>query len=120
MEVARIDRWLTAVRIFKTRTFAGAACGGGKVRINGVPAKPSAKVKVGDRIEARVGKIERIVVVTRLIEKRVGAAIAAQCYEDHSPVPEPAIRQPPGAVREPGAGRPTKRDRRKIDKFRGR
>lgn len=90
------------------------------MRLNGAAVKPSTKVKLGDRIEARVGKVERIVVVTRVIEKRVGAQIAAQCYEDHSPAPERVVRQPPGATREPGTGRPTKRDRRKIDKFRGR
>ena len=117
-EATRIDRWLVAVRIYKTRTAAADACTGGHVRVNGASVKASAKVAVGDRIEARVGKRERVVVVTRLIDKRVGASIAAECYEDHSPPVEKTPRVPPVAVRDAGAGRPTKRDRRMIDRFR--
>lgn len=120
MESTRIDKWLVAVRLFKNRTVASDACTGGKVRINGAPVKPSSLVRPGDRIEARVGKRERIVEVVKIIEKRVGAPAAAECYVDHSPPVERTERIPPVAVRESGAGRPTKRDRRKLDEFRRR
>jgi len=117
----RIDQWLHAVRITKTRSDAAAACRGGHVRINGEEAKPSSPVRVGDHVEARVNQRERIVDVTRLISKRVGAAIAADCFDDRSPPPpEPDVYQPVFAVRDRGAGRPTKRDRRQIDRIRGR
>ena len=121
MDSVRIDRWLTAVRLFKTRTAAADACTGGKVRLNGNPVKSSSAVRVGDRIEARIGARERVVVVERLIEKRVGAAIAAECFADHSPPPPPReVRAAAPGVREAGAGRPTKRDRRQIERLRGR
>ena len=118
MESVRIDRWLVAVRLFKTRAAAAGACTGGHVRVNGSSVKASSKIKAGDRVEARIAKRERIVEVARLIEKRVGAPAAAECYVDHSPPPEPRERMTATAVREPGAGRPTKRDRRMIDRFR--
>jgi ribosome-associated heat shock protein Hsp15 len=120
MESTRVDRWLTAVRLCKTRNQAAELCTGGKVRINGVPAKPSSAVRAGDRIEARINKRERVVEVLRVIDKRVGAAPAAECYEDHSPPPDPALSNRPVGRREPGAGRPTKRDRRKLRDLRGR
>lgn len=121
MESTRIDKWLVAVRLFKNRTAASEACAGGKVRINDGAIKPSSPVRVGDRVTARVGKREREVEVVKIIEKRVGAPIAAECYVDHSPPPEPrAAREAETGLRERGAGRPTKRDRRKIDRFRGR
>jgi ribosome-associated heat shock protein Hsp15 len=120
MESTRIDRWLVAVRLFKTRSAASDACNGGKVQINGSNARASALVRVGDRVEARVGKRERVVDVLRVIDKRVGAPIAAECFDDHSPAPDPALRQSRTAIREDGAGRPTKRDRRMIDRLRGR
>ena len=117
----RIDQWLHAVRITKTRSDAAAACRGGHVRINGATAKPSSSVKVGDHVEAHVNQRERIVDVTKVITKRVGAAVATECFDDHSPPPpEPDTFRPLFAVRDRGAGRPTKRDRRQIDRVRGR
>ena len=117
----RIDQWLHAVRITKTRSDAAAACRGGRVRINGATAKPSSSVKVGDHVEARVNQRERIVDVTKVITKRVGAAVAAECFDDHSPAPpEPDTFRPLFAVRDRGAGRPTKRELRQIDRVRGR
>jgi ribosome-associated heat shock protein Hsp15 len=116
----RVDQWLHAVRITKTRSDAAAACRGGHVRINGEAAKPSSRVKVGDHVEARVNQRERIVDVTEVITKRVGAAIAAECFADHSPPHEPDEFRPVFAVTDRGAGRPTKRDRRQIDHLRGR
>jgi ribosome-associated heat shock protein Hsp15 len=120
LDATRIDRWLVAVRLFKTRAAAGEACTGSHVRINGSIAKPSAQVKVGDRVDAFVAKRLWIVEVTKVIDKRVGAPAARECYLDNSPPIEKLERVPPTAVREAGAGRPTKRDRRKIDKWRQR
>lgn len=121
VQSTRIDKWLVAVRLFKNRTAATDACSGGKVRINGGAIKPASIVRVGDRVSARVGQREREVEVARIIDKRVGAPIAAECYVDHSPPPpEPSRRPSPVAQREQGAGRPTKRDRRRIDRLRGR
>ncbi len=120
-ESARVDQWLWSVRLTKTRADAAAACRGGRVEINGKMAKPATKVQPEDRIDARLAGRERSVVVTRVIAKRVGAAIAAECFDDHSP--PPPERLPEVAVfaeRDRGAGRPTKRDRRKIDELRGR
>lgn len=122
MESVRIDRWLVAVRVYKTRGDATDACAGGKVRVNDRPVKPASLVRVGDRVVARVGDRERVLEVVKLIEKRVGAAVAAECFVDHSEPIEPRRREfaPMVAEREAGAGRPTKRDRRAMQKFRGR
>lgn len=118
---ARVDQWLWSVRLTKTRADAADACRGGRVEVNGKTAKPATKVLVGDRVEARLAGRERVVDITRIIVKRVGAALAADCFVDHSP--PPPDRLPEVAVfaeRDRGAGRPTKRDRRKIDELRGR
>lgn len=113
----RVDQWLWAVRLYKTRTAATAACRGGHVRVNRAPAKASTTVKIGDRIEAFVER-QRVVEVVALVDKRVGAAAAAKCLIDHSP-PAPVVRrQPPVFVRAPGSGRPTKRERRELDRLR--
>lgn len=117
-ESTRIDRWLVAVRLFKTRADAATACSGSHVRLNGSIVKASAQVKVGDRIEAWITKRARIVEVVKVIDKRVGRPVALECYVDHSPPIAKIERVPATAVRDAGAGRPTKRDRRKIDKFR--
>ena len=119
METTRVDRWLWAVRLYKTRSLASDACRGGHVKINGRAAKPAALVKVGDRVEARAGDRERILEVARIIEKRVGAPIAAACAIDHSPAPPPRTAAPEVAfARDRGTGRPTKRDRRELDRLR--
>lgn len=117
MESTRVDRWLWAVRLTKTRPDAAAACRGGHVRINDRPAKPATTVSPGDEVRARLGDRTRIVEVVRVIQKRVGAADAVTCYLDRSPAPA-ATPQMPLAVRDRGAGRPTKRDRRMLDKWR--
>jgi ribosome-associated heat shock protein Hsp15 len=117
MESTRVDKWLWAVRLTKTRTDAAAACRGGHVRVNDRPAKPATTVCPGDKVHARIGERTRIVEVTRVIQKRVGAADAVTCYLDRSPAP-PATPYVPVAVRDRGAGRPTKRDRRLLDKWR--
>ena len=121
IDTVRIDQWLHAVRLTKTRGDASAAIRGGHVKINGKPAKPSSPVKVGDRVVAYLNRRERIVDVAQVVAKRVGAATAVECYVDHTPPPpERDDVQPLFAVRERGAGRPTKRDRRRIDQLRGR
>lgn len=121
IDTVRIDQWLTAVRLTKTRSDAAVACRGGHVRVGTKSAKPSTPVKIGDRVEARIHDRDRIVTVTRLLTKRVGAAIAVECFDDHSPPPpERDTFNPIFAERDRGAGRPTKRDRRKIDRLRRR
>lgn len=119
METARVDRWVWAVRLTKTRSQATEACRAGHVTVGGVTVKASTRLCVGDRVEVVVGRRTHIVDVTRLIDKRVGAAVAATCYVDHSP-PPPERDASPVFAREPGAGRPTKRDRRALDRLRGR
>jgi ribosome-associated heat shock protein Hsp15 len=117
VEVTRVDRWLWAVRLYKTRSLATDACRGGHVAINGVAAKAAANVRTGDRVTARIGGWERDLEVVTVIDKRVSAPIAATCVVDHSP--PPPTTDPVGLfLREPSAGRPTKRDRRQLDRFR--
>jgi ribosome-associated heat shock protein Hsp15 len=117
MESTRLDRWLWAVRLTRTRPDAAAACRGGRVRVNDRPAKPSTTVSPGDEVRAVVGDRTRIVEVVRVIQKRVGAADAVTCYLDRTP-PPPSTPSVPVAVRDRGAGRPTKRDRRILDRWR--
>lgn len=120
VESARVDQWLWAIRLFPTRSAATAACRGGHVRVNGTPAKAATKVGAGDRVEARARGRGWIVEVVRPIDKRVGAAVAQECFVDHSPPPPPPEFVAPPAVRDRGSGRPTKRDRRRMEEFRGR
>ncbi|MEH3052671.1 MAG: RNA-binding S4 domain-containing protein [Patulibacter minatonensis] len=115
----RIDRWLWAVRLYKTRAVASEACRGGHVEINGHPAKPASTVKVGDRVKARAGSRVRELEVVKIIEKRVSAPLAAECVVDHTPAPKPEDHQPV-LQRDARTGRPTKRDRREIDRLRSR
>ena len=115
----RIDQWIWGVRLFPTRAAATAACKAGHVRVNGTGAKPSSPVRVGDRVAAQVGPRVRDYEVVRLIEKRVGAKVAIDCIVDHSPPPPPP-EEIPVFRRDPGTGRPTKRDRRRLDRLRGR
>lgn len=116
----RADVWVSSVRLYKTRSAASSECKAGHVRINGTKAKPAQPVKIGDRIEALTAGGTRIVVVTRIIVKRVGAAVAVECYEDHSPPQLPKEEIPFMPRRDRGAGRPTKRDRRALDRLRRR
>lgn len=120
IESVRVDQWLWSVRLTKTRADAAAACRGGHVKVNGKTAKPATTLKVGDRVEARLHDRERVCVVASLIAKRVGAPIAETCFVDHSPPPPERDHYQPLFERERGAGRPTKRDRRQLDRLRGR
>ena len=115
-DATRIDRWLCAVRLVKTRPLATRLCEGGHVLVNGMPAKPSTKVRAGDRVEAPIAERERIVEVVRPIESRVGAPVAATCYVDHSPPVVPDAE--PGIMRIRGEGRPSKRLRRELERLR--
>jgi ribosome-associated heat shock protein Hsp15 len=116
----RVDSWAWAVRLYKTRSAASAACKAGHVQVNGEKAKPAQTVRVGDEVRARVAETERILIARRLIVKRVGATVAADCFDDRTPPPPPKAEAPLAVVRDRGAGRPTKRDRRILDQFRGR
>lgn len=117
----RVDSWLWAVRLTKSRSVATAACRAGHVRIDGVRCKPSAKVAVGSRVTFRGADHRfRDVEVVQLLAKRVGASVAVTAYIDHSPPPPPREAIAPVGVRDRGAGRPTKRERREIDRLRGR
>ncbi|MEM9613340.1 MAG: RNA-binding S4 domain-containing protein [Actinomycetota bacterium] len=124
-ERVRVDKWLWAVRVYKTRSVANDACASGRVTVNDEVAKPATKVGVGDVVAARRRDRTIIYEVGKVIEKRVSAALAAECVVDHSP-PPPArpldlFAPDPGAgQRRRGDGRPTKRNRRRLDRLQGR
>jgi ribosome-associated heat shock protein Hsp15 len=117
VDETRIDRWLCAVRLVKTRPLATRLCEGGHVVVNGSLAKPSTKVRAGDRVEARIADRDRLVEVVRPIESRVGAPVAATCYVDHSPAPI-VTEVRPGVMAVRGEGRPSKRLRRELERLR--
>src|SRR6478752_6249440 len=108
LDETRIDRWLGAVRLVKTRPLATQLCDAGHVQVNGRDAKPSTKVRVGDRVKAFIAERERDVEVVEVIENRVGAPVALTCYIDHSP-PPPVDTPSPGMEWTRHAGRPSKR-----------
>lgn len=115
----RVDVWLYSIRAYRTRTAATEACRAGKVKVNGDPAKAAQRVGPGALVEFRRSGELRIFEVVETISKRVGADRATQCLVDHTPVTEISDTGPvvPAAERERGAGRPTKRDRRRIESF---
>ena len=115
---ARVDVWLWSVRQAKTRSAATTACRAGHVRINGEPAKPAQHVTVGDEVRYRVDGFDRHLIVGRILLKRVGAPIAQTAYADVS-APRPSPMDVPAAViRDRGAGRPTKKERRQLEALR--
>lgn len=116
---ARVDSWMWAVRLFKTRSQSASACRSGHVRVNGAAVKASVQVKPGDEVRVRVAGRERIVVVVRPVAKRVGPPIAAECLQDNSPPPPSPELIASIPRRDRGAGRPTKRERRDMEKLRG-
>jgi ribosome-associated heat shock protein Hsp15 len=111
----RLDRWLSAARIFKSRTLAQKACEAGHVRVNDVAARASQPLRVGDEIRAHAPRGLVILQVLELAEKRLGPPAARALYVDNSPPPVP--REERVAVRSRGAGRPTKADRRAIQRL---
>jgi ribosome-associated heat shock protein Hsp15 len=116
----RVDRWIWSVRLAKTRSGAADACKAGHVKVNGRSVKPAQPIRAGDEVRIRHDGRERVVVVSRVISKRVGAPVAVECYVDKSPPPPPRDEVVRVAVRDRGAGRPTKRERRSIEKLFGR
>ena len=123
MDKVRVDKWLWAVRIFKSRTIAANACKVNNVKINAKNAKPSSEVLVGDTVRVAKNGFNFQFLVKELIGKRVGAPIAITCYDNITPIEELNkyqdwfIGKARSEIREKGTGRPTKRDRREIDEF---
>ncbi|MFF7656260.1 RNA-binding S4 domain-containing protein [Streptomyces sp. NPDC007983] len=115
----RVDSWIWSVRLTKTRSLAASACRAGHVRVNGERVKPAQAVRPGDEVRLRHAGRDRVVVVSRIVRKRVGAAVAVECYVDNSPPPPPREQTVPIGLRDRGAGRPTKRDRREMERLRG-
>jgi len=117
----RIDKWLWAVRLYKTRSLATNACRLGRVTIAAQPVKPSRDVRINEVIVAQTGEITRTVKVIALLEQRVGAQLVPQYAEDLTPASEYSKpREPylqPLFHRPKGLGRPTKKERRQIDKL---
>ena len=121
----RVDKWLWAARFFKTRSIAAEAVDGGKVQVNGERAKPAQSVKPGDAVRVRIGPYEHTVTVTGTAERRGTAAEAARLYTetDASRAARERLHWQLTAAApamEPEKGRPTKRDRRDLDRFRDR
>ena len=125
MDKVRVDKWLWAIRIFKSRTLASDVCKRNQVKVNGTIAKPSTTIEVGDTVEAKKEGFHMTYKVLKLLQKRVGAPVAVTCYEDLTPQEELDkfkdwyVGKANNERREKGAGRPTKRERRDIDKFKG-
>ena len=115
----RTDAWLWAVRVYKTRSAATTACRAGHVRVNGDRAKAAQPIGPGDEVRVRIAGFDRTLIVRQTLVKRVGAPVAALAYEDLTPPPPPRESIAFVPVRDRGAGRPTKRERRDIDKLRG-
>ena len=120
-EVVRIDKYLWAIRAFKTRTDAADACKGGKVKVAGVNAKPSKEVKEGEIIQVHKGPVIYTYRVVQPTEHRVGASLVSQFAENLTPQEELDKLKAPVetffVTRERGAGRPTKKDRREMEKL---
>ena len=121
----RLDKWLWAARFFKHRSAATEAVDGGKVKLNGLATKPSREIKPGDRVDITIGEDTRTVMVCAIADKRGTATVAQTLYEETAESME--ARERARELRKfaatPGAdlhGRPTKRDRRRIDRFGGR
>ena len=119
MEEVRLDKYLWAIRVYKTRTEATDACKGGKIRLNGCDVKPSRPVKGGDTSVARKGAVTYTYKVLQLVDKRQGAKLVPVYAENLTPEEELAKLRAPVETfflkRDRGAGRPTKKDRRQMD-----
>lgn len=121
----RLDKWLQVARCFKTRTAATRACNLGRVRVNGARAKPHKPLVLDDKVEVEMrGGWERVLIVKELRDKTLPKADVPRIFEDQS-LPRPSLteferlqRRPP-VQRDAGAGRPTKRERRQLDRLRG-
>ena len=120
-EGVRIDKWLWAARLFKTRAIATDAIKGGKVKMNDTPVKPSREVKEGDVIQVQIEQLHKVVQVKSLIKNRVPAKMVPEVYTDLTPQEEyeriEFMHAYKGEYRDRGAGRPTKKERRLIEKL---
>ena len=118
MDELRIDKYLWAIRVFKTRSEATEACKGGKVKVAGIPAKPSRAIQAGEVIQVRKGIVTYTYKVLRPLEKRVGAKLVPDYAENLTPEEEMEKLKAPVesffVTRDRGAGRPTKKDRRAM------
>lgn len=124
MDPVRLDKWLWAIRAYKTRSLATEACKGGRVKIEGVSAKASREIKIGDILEFKSGLLSKKIRVTQLLKNRVNASLAIQHYEDLTSPEEyerlSFINQMKTEQRDRGVGRPSKKDRRDLDKLKDR
>lgn len=122
-EKIRVDKWLWGVRIFKTRTLAGDTVRQNRVKINGQIAKPSTLIQIGDSLEVKKEGFFMQYKVLGIVQTRVSALLAAPCYENLTPAEELKkydswfLANSGAEARERGTGRPTKKERREIDKF---
>jgi ribosome-associated heat shock protein Hsp15 len=121
-ETVRVDKWLWAARFFKSRSLAAEAIAGGKVAVSGERVKPARDIKAGDEVQVRLGPYQHVVKVIRVSDRRGPAAQAALLYEETAE--SRAAREKLGwqlkhaaPVIVPGEGRPTKRDRRTLQRF---
>lgn len=125
MEKVRVDKWLWSVRIFKSRTLAADAIKSGKVRIGEAVAKPADLIVSGQQVFVKKDGFNLVFLVKKLLDTRVGAAIAVECYENLTPQEELDkykdwfVGKQGVEIRERGTGRPTKRERREIDGYKG-
>lgn len=121
MDTMRLDKWLWTVRLFKTRSQATEACKGGKIKMSGVNAKPSKEIKVGEQIDIVQNGIRKSVQVKQLSKNRVGAKLVPELMEDLTPPEEleklEMARKINYERRQKGLGRPSKKDRRNIDRL---
>ena len=123
MKKVRIDKWLWSVRIFKSRTISTTICKSGGVKINDVKLKPSSLIEGGEIVQVKKEGFNLTFKVLKLMDKRVGAPIAVECYENLTPAEELNkfndwfIGKARPEYREKGSGRPTKRERRDLDRF---
>lgn len=121
MESIRIDKYLWAIRMYKTRTLAGDACKSGHVKIDDVPVKASREVRAGDIIDLKTGAYYKRIEIVEIIKNRLKASLAIEKYNDITPREEierqEMMRQLNYERRERGTGRPTKKDRREIERL---
>ena len=119
--IVRMDKWLWAARLFKTRSLAADAIKGGKVNVDGNPVKPSREVKVGDVIQVQIDQLHKVVQVKTVIKNRVSAKQVPEVYNDLTPKEEYERIEFMNAYkaewRDRGAGRPTKKERRMIERM---
>lgn len=124
LQSVRIDKWLWAVRLFKSRSLAASACTAGHVKVDHASVKPAREVRVGDIIQARIGRVNRTIKVLALLERRIGAKLVPNHLEDLTPRKEFEKAREAAAsegvpARPKGTGRPTKKQRRQLKPFTG-